>query len=300
MSSLSKLFLVEIFLIYINHPPQSLRPKPLGSAFFAFLFPKVPLVPSIPSDVSDAGRSAANDARLFPSDEELTQRALWIALLIGLGWSVLALGGALPLYLVDTPCNADYAAPVLGGGYSTLTDLSFLRLLRAVETGGITTSDFSDGLQRRSDPIPESLRLRVRVIILAALVIVLGVFPALWKIIREFNHVAAYRSRWLQTKCEGKDLAWLSAKDAPGYANWGERQFKDHLVKIGLSSTLTSAGRQNGNGNGHSGGARPRDGTRTTRRREEEQPLNDKHEETVAEVDIQSLFSIGLVFHGQH
>ncbi|KJA28630.1 hypothetical protein HYPSUDRAFT_34085 [Hypholoma sublateritium FD-334 SS-4] len=271
-----------------------LRPKPLGSAFFAFLFPKVPLVPSVPSDVSDAGRSIAQDAKLFPSDEELSQRALWIALLIALGWSVIALLGALPLYIVDTPCNADYAtSSVFGGGYSTLTDLSFLRLLRSVETGGITSDNISTGLQRRlADPIPESLHLRVRVIILTAFVIVLGVIPALWKIVKEFNRVAAYRRQWLEVKCEGKDLAWLSAKNAPGYATWGEKQLKDHLVKIGLSSTLGGTERQNGNAT--AGGARPRAGARTTRRREEEQPLNDKHEvETNGEVDIQSLFSIG-------
>lgn len=277
-----------------THILSSLRSKPLGSSFFAFLFPKVPLVPSVPSDVSDAGRSVAQDAKLFPSDEELSQRALWIALLVALGWSVVALGGALPLYIVGAPCNADYASSsVFGGGYSTLTDLSFLRLLRSVETGGITSVNISTELQRRLvDPIPKSLRLRVRVIILTALVIVLGVLPALWKILKEFNRVAAYRRRWLETKCEGKDLAWLSAKNAPGYATWGEKQLKDYLVKIGLSSTLGGTERQNGNTT--VGGARPRAGERTTRRREEEQPLNDKHEiETNGEVDIQSLFSIG-------
>ncbi|KAF8963914.1 hypothetical protein BDZ97DRAFT_1939372 [Flammula alnicola] len=251
-----------------------LRPKPLGSAFFAFLFPKVPLVPSVPSDVSDAGRSATQDAKLFPSDEELSQRALWVALLIALGWSFLALGGALPLYLINTPCNANTRLPLL------------LRLMRLIESGNITTNNIST-LERRalissSDPTHS----RIRVIVLTALVIVLGVLPALRKILKEFNRVVAYRQRWLQVKCEGKDLAWLSARKAPGYATWGEKQLKDHLVKIGLSSSLGEAAK------GNVSSARLRNGEKRPLRREEEQPLH-QNEDSNAEVDIQSLFSIG-------
>ena len=68
---------------YLSYPLRalicpSIRPKPLGSSWFAFLFPHVPLVPSLPSDVSDAGRSPEIDSELFPSDEQLNQRALWI------------------------------------------------------------------------------------------------------------------------------------------------------------------------------------------------------------------------------
>ncbi|KAF9486350.1 hypothetical protein BDN70DRAFT_902505 [Pholiota conissans] len=265
--------------------PSDVRPKPLGSSFFAFLFPKVPLVPSVPSDVSDAGRSAAQDAKLFPSDEELSQRALWIALLIALGWSVLALGAALPLYIVNTPCNADYpSSSVFIGGYSTLTDLSLLRLLRFIENNGTVLNDATTLQARSLSSVPDSLRLRIRVIVLAGLVIIIGVLPALWKILKEFNRVAAYRRRWLGVKCDNKDLAWLSAKKAPGYATWGEKQLKDHLVKIGLSSTLGDGAKRSG--------VLPRNGERSTRRREEEQPLNSPEEVNV-EVDIQSLFSIG-------
>ncbi|KDR85603.1 hypothetical protein GALMADRAFT_53945 [Galerina marginata CBS 339.88] len=268
---------------------QDLRPKPLGSSFFAFLFPKVPLIPSVPSDVSDAGRSVAQDARLFPSDEELSQRALWVALLIALGWSVLALGGALPLYLINTPCNANYPSPsVFGGGYSTLTDLSLIRLLRLFDSGNITTSNFSTLQRRETLSGPDPFHAHIRVIILTALTILLGLLPALIKIIKEFNRVVEYRQRWLEVKCEGKDLGWLSVRKAPGFATWGEKQFKDYLVKAGLSSTLGEAAKRNG------GGVRPRNGEKRIRRREEEeeQPLN-RNEDSNVEVDIQSLFSIG-------
>ncbi|PPQ64239.1 hypothetical protein CVT24_008642 [Panaeolus cyanescens] len=265
---------------------SDLRPKPLGSSFFSFLFPPVPLVPDVPTDASDAGRSAAEDAKLFPSDEELSQRGLWVALMIVLGWSLLALGGALPIYLVDMPCNAQLPSSVTGlGGYSTISDLSLLRLLRLIDAGNApdVISLERRGILSSDDPH----RARLRVIILTILTVVLGVLPMLFKLIREFNRLVDYRQRWLLYKCESKDLGWLSVKNAPGFKTWGEKQLKDYLVKIGLSSTLGDSGRKNANG-----GARPRNGARGTRRRDEELPLT-PDDEARAEVDIQSLFSIG-------
>ncbi|KAF8807999.1 hypothetical protein BYT27DRAFT_7190091 [Phlegmacium glaucopus] len=268
----------------------NLRPKPLGSSLFAFLSPNVPLVPPLPSDVSDAGRSNAQDAKLFPSDEELSQRVLLVALKMALGWSVLALGGALPLYLVNTPCNADFPTPAASGkgGYSTLSDITLIRLLRLFDSGNVTRAAVKNLniralLLKGEDPF----HARVRVIVLTILTILLGLLPALIIIIREFNAIVAYRRRWLQVRCQGKDLGWLSARKAPGFATWGEKQFKNYLVKIGLSSTLNDAAKRNGNGNG----TRLRNREKRTRRREEEQPLN--LDDIDAEIDIQSLFSIG-------
>ena len=240
----------------------------------------------MPSDVSNAGRSAAQDAKLFPSDEEISQRSLWVALLIALGWSVLALGGALPLYLVNTPCNSNYPSPaVFGGGYSTLTDLSLIRLLRVIQNGGSVTTDPSRFQLREVLSGSDTFNAHIRIIILTVLTILLGLIPALIKIIKEFNKVVDYRRRWLEIKCEGKDMGWLSARKAPGFATWGEKQFKDYLVKIGLSSSLGDAGRRNG-------GSRARNGEKRTRRREEELPLNQK-DDLNADIDIQILFSIG-------
>ncbi|KAF9535881.1 hypothetical protein CPB83DRAFT_40825 [Crepidotus variabilis] len=265
-----------------------LRPKPLGSGFFAFLFPNVKLVPPIPDDVSNAGRSSAQDAELFPSDEQLSQRTLWVALMIALGWSILALGGALPLYLVNTPCNSQLpTGAAFGGGYSTLTDLSLLRLLRLFDSGEISTKNLSV-LQTRADSDSDPFNARTRIIVLTVIVLVLGLIPALIKILKEFNATAAFRQRWLEYKCDGKDLAWLSARKAPGFQTWGEKQLKDYLVKIGLSSTPVDSSRRDAN----SGGVRPRNGERGVRQRTEEQPLNQR-EDDHAEIDVQSLFSIG-------
>ncbi|KAJ7429302.1 hypothetical protein B0H11DRAFT_1627302, partial [Mycena galericulata] len=89
-------------------------------------------------DVSDMGRLPAEDAQLFPADKQLNQRAIWIALLIALGWAFLGLAGALPLYMVSMPCLADLPSSAkFSGAYSTLEDLmiSLIRLLRAIESG---------------------------------------------------------------------------------------------------------------------------------------------------------------------
>ena len=242
------------------------------------------MVPDIPSDVSDAGRSASQDATLFPSDEELNQRTLWVSFRIVLGWSILALAGALPLYLVSTPCNAALpSASTFGGGYSTLQDLSLLRLLRLLDSKNSTSTAQSSLHSRGEPPIDphDPQHARIRIIILTAFALVLGLAPALWKIIKEFNELVAFRQRWLEVKCEGKDLGWLSATKAQGFAAWGEKQLKDYLVKIGLSSQLGDAGRRN-----------ETQSRRAIRMQEEEQPLH-RNEEMTSEVDIQSLFSIG-------
>jgi hypothetical protein len=187
---------------------RSLRPEPLGDGSFAFLSPNVPLVPDLPNDVQDAGRNAATDARLFPSDEELTQRILYLALLICIGWSILALCGALPLYLIDVPCLARSAAQTYTyGGYSAVYDLSLLRLLQLLDDRDITTttgvqSANSTQLVTRAIVDGKDLKgnARIRVIILTAFLIAFGLIPALWKILHEFNTVANFRKRWIEVK----------------------------------------------------------------------------------------------------
>lgn len=256
----------------------------------------MPLVPDMPEDVHDAGRSASKDAQLFPSDEELSQRTLLVALLVAIGWSILALGGALPIYLVNSPCNAQLPTHAFfTGGYSTLQDLSLIRLLRLIDDNDLQTIN-PNSLSRRAligdESDPQNVRLRI--IILTIITLVLGLLPPLWKIIREFNALVEYRKRWLQIKCEGKDLGWLSAKDAPGFQSWGEKRFKNFIKKIGLTSGMGDDGRDNRRTRRNNGRDVLRDGTRRPRRIDEEAPLNGTDDN--AEVDIQSLFSISYVF----
>ncbi|KAJ7938158.1 hypothetical protein B0H13DRAFT_2301727 [Mycena leptocephala] len=261
---------------------QDLRPKPLSSSLFAFLHPPVPLVPPVPSDVSDMGQSPAEDAKLFPADEQLSQRAIWIALLIALGWAFLGLAGALPLYMVSMPCIADLpSTATFSGAYSTLEDLSLMRLLRAFDSGSANVST-SNLLQLHTRAVvsgagntdPE--HLRIRIIVLTVLVLVVALLPALYKIIKELNRVIAYRQRWIALRCEGKQMGWLSARRAPGFAGWGEQRFKDFVIKSGLSSGMQGS---NGNGNG-SGSGRQRD----------DQP--NQAEKDALQIDITNIFSI--------
>lgn len=216
---------------------QELRPHRLSSNLGAFLFPSVPLVPPTPSDVSDAGRSAPVDARLFPSDEELSQRTLWTCLIIVLGWSLVGLGGALPIYLVSTPCLAHSASdPDFTGVYSTIQDLSLLRLLQLLENDSVLDVVLSGD---------QASKTRLRIIILAVLAVFAATLPALYKILKEINNFVAFRRRWLEVRCEGKEMGWLSSRKASGFAGWGEKRVKDYLVKIGLSSSLGGSSRSN-------------------------------------------------------
>ncbi|KAG6873836.1 hypothetical protein C0995_010448 [Termitomyces sp. Mi166 len=263
-----------------------LRPKPLGTGLFAFLFPHVPLVPPLPPNVFSSGRSAAENVDLFPSDEQLSQRALWISFLIVLGWSIVGLAGALPLYLVSIPCLAESGVTVVfGGGYSVLQDLSVIRLLRLFDNGSVSSSSIFEYFNPYDDP----QNARVRVIVLTALTLALGVLPALWMIIREFNRLVAYRTRFTDILCEGKELGWLSARNAPGFVGWGEKRLKEFLLETGLSHSMEPR-------NGRDARARNGNRDRGHRRSEEMQPLT-KAEEANVEVDVQSLFSIGNDVH---
>ena len=243
----------------------------------------------MPEDVSDAGRSAARDAELFPSDEQLSQRVLWTCLLIALGWSVLGLGGLLPLYMVNTPCLASTLPPAPEtGAYSALQDLSLLRLLRLTDpnpTSSSTSAALSQLALRDLIPGEDDSQVRTRLIILTALAIVLGVLPAFVLIIREFNKIVTYRERWLELRCGGLEMGWLSASSAPGLVGWGERRIKDFIVKVGLSASLDPPENIHGNGNGNGNHISSR------RRKRELERIEQRRAEL--EIDVRSVFSIG-------
>ncbi|KAG2159608.1 uncharacterized protein EDB93DRAFT_1236924 [Suillus bovinus] len=256
---------------------QELRPHRLSSNLGAFLFPPLPLVPPIPSDIPDTGRSARVDARLFPSDEELSQRTLWTCLIIVLGWSLVGLVGALPIYLVSMPCLAYSAGdPEFTGVYSTIQDLSLLRLLQSLEANSTSTNTAYSVLDLfNSDD--EVSKARLRIVILAILAVFAVTLPALYKILKEINYLVAFRRRWLEVRCEEKEMGWLSSGKASGFAGWGEKRVKDYLVKIGLSSSLGGSSRSNN---------RPQQLSRRT------QSYYQNHQDSVLEVDVQSLFTV--------
>ncbi|CUA72197.1 Short transient receptor potential channel 7 [Rhizoctonia solani] len=205
----------------------NLRPPPLRSTFWAFLFPPVPLIPDLSSHAP------------FPSDGQLAQRTLWVAFLLVLGWTIVGLVGVLPLYLVDTPCLGDsYPRAVFGGRASTLQDLSLLRLLKMYDEGTVSTTNGLE-LGRRAivDGNDRTPAARTRLIILTVFVIVLFAFPALFKLLREWTNVLTCRRSWLE-ELHSADIVWLRADRAPGFQGWGEGRIKDLLVRCGLTSKL--------------------------------------------------------------
>ena len=237
------------------------------------------MVPDVPTDHSRPSRSPAEDAEQFPSDEQLSQRALWIALLLALGWTVLGLAGALPLYLVSTPCLADLDSRAkYSGSLSVLQDLSLLRLLRLWDEQSGQLSSLRARAPLAEDPTQRNLRIRF--IALAILTGLLAVAPALYKILKEFNRLVAYRRRWITFRCQETEMGWLSASKAPGFATWGEQRFKNFILKTGLSSSLE-------NGAARSGARRIPDTRRLM------QGHDRPREDGNLEIDIQSLFSIG-------
>ncbi|PFH52339.1 hypothetical protein AMATHDRAFT_79843 [Amanita thiersii Skay4041] len=262
---------------------QDLRPKPLSSSLFAFLWPPVPLVPTLPSDYQHGGYSGPDDLVSFPSDEQLSQRSLWVAFLVTLGWSVIGLAGGLPLYLINTPCNSQVIPTTFyGGAISTLLDLSILRLLRLFDFGYVSSGSTLSLLTRRD----VSQRASIHIIVTTVLSLTVGLLPALWLVLREFNKLAEYRQRWIETKCDHKEMGWLSIKKAPGFVGWGEKRLKEFIISLGLASELDTDAVE------HSNRARA-----SRKRKHRKQRTNDythqDSERAQSEVDIQMLFSIG-------
>lgn len=269
----------------------SVRPKPVGDSFWAFLFPHVPFVPHIPSEAVVADARTDKD---LPHEGQLSQRILWICFLIVAGWSLVGLAGILPLYLVNTPCLAVSApSATFGGYYSTLQDLSLLRLLQLLQSEQVTTSTTSTFVTRAVvNGTDITSNIRTRLIILTVFTLVLGMLPALHKLLKEFNRLAKYRTHWLAHRCGGMEMAWLSAARAPGFVGWGEQRLKTFLMKSGLSSSLDRSGGigESGNMAGIGSGFR----SRTSARRSRDQTARMSEEEKAAlQVDIVSLFSIG-------
>ena len=183
--------------------------------------------------------------------------------------------------MVSTPCLADSVPPArFSGVYSALQDLSLLRLLHLLDAGQVTTVDLRVLLSAREivNGNDEAPNARIRIIIATVLAIVLGLFPVLWKILKEFSKTVSYRERWTEVRCQGIEMGWLPARRVPGFVGFGERRLKDYMVKIGLSSTMDSNNERN---------------ARSRRRRRAQEANEEKGD---LEIDVQSLFSVVCVY----
>jgi len=198
------------------------------------------------------------------------------------------LAGALPLYLVKTPCVADTANSAhFGGQYSTLLDLSLLRLLNLLDNKEINTG--STGfviLARRAIVNGNDVKhsTQIRLIILVVLVVVIAAIPATIKLLREFTKLVNHRKLWLDFRCENIEMGWLSKRDAPGFDAWGENQLKDYLLDIGLSQGFRNSEEPpNGNASGVGLSSRSNRSGRSNKLSEEKAQPG---------IDVQGLFTI--------
>lgn len=250
---------------------SSRRPPPLPPSFWAFLFPSVPFVPKVPSSVPDVPDSnSCLNSILFLSDDELSQRAIWIAFLLVLGWSLASLAVAMPLYVVDTPCTGDTLPNAkYGGQYSALHDLSLIRLLRLLPRGSVSTG--SAVLHRRLfvDGVDESRKARSRLLGLTILVVVLAVAASLL-LFREFHKLLSYRRLWLRVRCGEMEMGWLSAGQTPGLASLGEDAVKEVFADNGLVSA--ARGRISVGSNGSNEHWRRRSVVSMRQRRQRDEP----------------------------
>lgn len=154
-----------------------------------------------------------------------------------------------------------------------------------LDAGNITTTR-SFGFESRAiiNGVDEGSRARTRLIIIAILLLVAATIPSLIKLGREFNNLLAYRRRWVAVKCEGVEMGWLSAEDAPGLKGWGEGAVKEFFAKNGLSSTL--------DGNTTPPRRRRRDHDVTPSASEFDSLQGGNVQDAVAEVDVQGLFTV--------
>jgi hypothetical protein len=142
--------------------------------------------------------------------------------------SEMAYGGALSIHLVSTPSLAHSAGgPDFTDVYSTIQDLSFLRLVQLLEANSTSTNTSYSALDILGDDQASKTPLRITLVISA---IFAATLPALYKILKEINNFAAFRRRWSDVRCEGNEMGWLSSSKASGFAGWGEKRVKDYLT----------------------------------------------------------------------
>jgi hypothetical protein len=137
----------------------------------------------------------------------------------------------------------------------------------------------------------------IRLIVLAVLVVVVAAIPAIFKLLHEYTRLVNYRRRWIDVRCDGLEMGWLSKTHARGFDGWGESRLKEFLIKTGLSKGFKNGGEPRegfagvgaggGGPGGWLGGRMGRDESRT--------PPPGEEEKARPEVDLQGLFTVAYV-----
>lgn len=147
--------------------------------------------------------------------------------------SLVALGAALPLFSVNVPCLSETSPRnELGGRLGTLTDLSLLRLLNALDPSpdSDSTSDFLHlPLLNRALPStisPAISTARVRLIIILVFISVLSVGGGLFAIARAYTALSKYRKDFRDPICGGMSMVYIPSESAKAWEGLTEEKIK--------------------------------------------------------------------------
>ncbi|WVQ76699.1 hypothetical protein IAR50_006373 [Cryptococcus sp. DSM 104548] len=210
---------------WYSHPDA--RPSATWS-LFAFLLPFLYL-PSI-------DRAGEN-----PSEGDNALHVLLAGLKLSAIASFAALTAFLPIIMAGVPCLRD-TSPTnsLGGRLGTLTDMSLMRLLDALDpspdssaTDAYLSILVSLGRKRHlpSTIAPAVSSARTRLIIMLVLLTVISVGGGLFVVTRAYAALMRAKRVFEDETCKGVDMVWIDAKRARGWAGNSEeglrRWFKE-------------------------------------------------------------------------
>ncbi|WWC87156.1 uncharacterized protein L201_002042 [Kwoniella dendrophila CBS 6074] len=152
--------------------------------------------------------------------------------------SLLALGGVLPMFLAGVPCLGETSPPnSLGGRLGTLTDLSLLRLLNALDPSpdsSVTTSTLNSirvpvnpskirKIRSLSSTIsPAISSARVRLIIILVILAILACGGGLFIIARTYYSLMRVKTKFENETCQGLEMVFMSAENVKGWKGMSE------------------------------------------------------------------------------
>lgn len=169
------------------------------------------------------------------SSGALAQRTIWTGFLLALTSSLIAMAAALPMFVAGVPCLAETSPRNEQGGRSgTMTDLSLMRLLNALDPSpdSATTSGFIHFLllpHRRdlsSTVAPAISSARTRLIILLVLITIVVVGLGLRPVAKGYSSLSKYRKHFNETICGGMSMVFVSARDARAWTGKTEEGIK--------------------------------------------------------------------------
>lgn len=167
------------------------------------------------------------------SSAAIAQRTMLAGLKLAALSSLVALGAALPLFLVNVPCLSETSPRnELGGRLGSLTDLSLLRLLNALHPSpdSDSTSNFlriplaSRALPSTISPAISSARIRL--IIILVLIATLSVGGGLFAIARAYAALSKYRQEYRDVVCGGLSMAFIPAPRVKSWEGLTEEKIK--------------------------------------------------------------------------